>query len=269
MDPAEKQARKQFANLIHRLNSENPSARLAAREELGQMGPEAPRRLRIYLEDMAHIRRREPIVILGVIFIGAILSLCFHIDTTVLFMMIPSAMVLFFSWRQRYGVATGALARFEDVQDIGLVLDALDVTDPSSRIDISNALVRLLPRLTVRDASWLNQRQRERLCKLLAGATTELAIEILKVLEQIGDEAALPYAQRLTVAPDPMLRQAAAECLLFIQQRAEEKRAHQTLLRPSSASEVTPEYLLRPGVGPSEVEPQQLLRPPTIQDYEC
>jgi hypothetical protein len=110
------------------------------------------------------------------------------------------------------------------------------------------------------DASRLSDRQRDCLYALLYSSDTELALAILKALEQIGDDRAVLYLEALTGSRDTAIREAAVACLPFLKARAEQHRLSQTLLRASNAADTTPEHLLRPARGTGETDPQQLLR---------
>src|SRR5436305_1323914 len=87
----------------------------------------------------------------------------------------------------------------------------------------------------------------------------------LKALEQVGDEAGIPYVERLikryaATEPEKRVRAQAGESLPFLQQSAQRLRSSQTLLRAGQPSEVGAEELLRPAIGTSQAHPEQLLR---------
>ncbi len=94
-----------------------------------------------------------------------------------------------------------------------------------------------------------------------------LQLAILKALEQIGDETAVPIVAQIAETRQwrdvHTVRAAARECLPFLRLRAQQQQAAQTLLRASANSEtVIPEMLLRPATATSaECAPEQLLRP--------
>jgi hypothetical protein len=93
-----------------------------------------------------------------------------------------------------------------------------------------------------------------------------LKIAALRALEQVGDETALPVVEKLAKsAGDTQVRFAAQECLPFLQQRADQVRVEQTLLRasgPGSSADV----LLRPASNGAEAAPQQLLRASRVDE---
>lgn len=93
-----------------------------------------------------------------------------------------------------------------------------------------------------------------------------LILATLKALEQVGDEAAVPYVEQLALANPKSpaqyrIRESARECLPYLRSGAAQRQGSQTLLRASSsdAGQQT-NVLLRPAVNVSTVEEAQLLR---------
>ncbi|HZO89504.1 MAG TPA: hypothetical protein VFB38_14345 [Chthonomonadaceae bacterium] len=83
---------------------------------------------------------------------------------------------------------------------------------------------------------------------------------------QIGDSRVLPHVEHLAkgkgfAAKDSRIQQAAEECLPFLCERIAGQDAAETLLRGSSASNPTPDQLLRPTAGAPKTEARQLLWP--------
>jgi hypothetical protein len=166
--------------------------------------------------------------------------------------------------------AARMLARFDDVRAMGALIEALDWPEEQVRVAARLALLRLLPRLRASDATLLRPGQRASLYRYLkmrnAHRDVDFLLAILKALEQVGDASALPPVQRLAEGAghtynQRRVRRAARECLPYLEARAEQQRASQTLLRASSAVATTPQMLLRPATGGNNAEPQQLLRP--------
>jgi hypothetical protein len=133
------------------------------------------------------------------------------------------------------------------------------------------ALTELLPQLQTSDADRFSPEQMEGLLWLLRHfpayhyhqkqSLIKLRLAILKALEQIGDQRAIEPVTRLTAHKDPQIREAAQECLSFLQARTTEQQHAMTLLRPSDAMSATPEMLLRPAAaGDSGKSQEQLLR---------
>jgi hypothetical protein len=58
----------------------------------------------------------------------------------------------------------------------------------------------------------------------------------------------------------PRIVRAAQECLPYLQMKAEQRKASNTMLRASDPVTVTPDVLLRPAIGHENPEPQTLLR---------
>lgn len=124
------------------------------------------------------------------------------------------------------------------------------------------ALREILPQLKASD-----RLSREEMLGLLSllhpphSGNFHLVLSVLKALEQVGDEMAIPAVTALTSPRKPaLIRRAASECLPYLLARAEQQRLERTLLRASqSASHAIPETLLRP-VTPSNTPAEQLLR---------
>lgn len=168
-----------------------------------------------------------------------------------------------------HGKAARALAELQDVRAVGALVGALLFTSGESRRLLTSALVGLLVRLRATDASLLNPAQRAILYDILQYEYlrygVDLPVAILKAFAQIGDEDALPYVQWLAerngrTAEERRVHEEARECLPFLQDRVEQLRISQTLLRPAVSLE-NPSELLRPSSGTQEQAPDTLLRP--------
>ncbi len=170
--------------------------------------------------------------------------------------------------------AAGKLAQSEDLRVVGPLCDTLDTEDKNVRAVLAEALTRLLPRLQASDAGLLNVDQRAKLNQVLKQKRwlkqTGLVIAVLNAYRQVGDSKALPLVAKLAAEqdlsgrplPETSIQAAAKECLPFLQQRAEQERASQSLLRAAAAPATPSEVLLRPAqAGASTSDPQQLLRP--------
>ena len=124
-----------------------------------------------------------------------------------------------------------------------------------------------MPRVQASDAQYLNADEMQALIDALRKQKgyPGLMLALLKGLEQIGDERALANVEALTRDTEifPKVRQAARDCLPYLQIRAEQAKQAQTLLRASSGYEIAPETLLRPasGVSAASNDAQELLRP--------
>jgi hypothetical protein len=167
---------------------------------------------------------------------------------------------------------TKELAEFEDIRSVGPLAEALEYQDRALKAIAEDKLKRLLPRLQASDAGLLDEEQRKCLYRALRGRDTNLILAVLKALEQIGDEQAVPFVQKLAngeglAARYSGIREAAQECLPALQQRAERERSRQTLLRAASASDTPSDMLLRPASGALEADPQQLHRASGAEEH--
>jgi hypothetical protein len=152
---------------------------------------------------------------------------------------------------------------------------------PTQFLSISDtaleALLKLLPDVTAKDARYISDGQMQALLSLLAvhnqgivksRYSTELPLAILKALEQIGDSRAIESVQSLTTGKTNRLyHQVARECLIALKQHGEERERNRSLLLPSSL-EAGPETLLRATTWKEEAQPNQLLRAATHQEEE-
>jgi hypothetical protein len=171
------------------------------------------------------------------------------------------------------------LTKVDDLRCVGALVD---VWNSPGRIDYPvhiceqarTALTRLLPRLEAGDAPLLKETQRAVLRSILTStanansvkdADVDFTLAILKAFENVGDWKSAPYVKRLTGSVTPKrIRDAASECLPYLQALAEKHKPGETLLRASSANEaanVSPETLLRPAAPQQDVAPDTLLRP--------
>ena len=93
--------------------------------------------------------------------------------------------------------AVKQIAVLDDIRAVGPLADALELDAKSIRTVARKALTRLLPRLQASDAHLLNADQRASLHRALKSKDEEFVIAALKAYEQVGDEKALPYVERL------------------------------------------------------------------------
>ncbi len=165
--------------------------------------------------------------------------------------------------------AARELAKHNDIRGAGHLAEALEWPDPRLRKVAAVALIRLLPEMQASDASLLSADQRLCLYGKLnprsIRSQPQLVLAILKALEQVGDEAALPYVKKLAEmdvgrGTELQVRVAALACLPFLEQRIQKQWATETLLRPSAAGGASSEILLRPAHQGGATDPSQLLR---------
>lgn len=156
-----------------------------------------------------------------------------------------------------------SMAKTAAPQMVGAFAACLDDRDKSVQREATEALKRLLPKVKASDKQHITAAEMNSLLKRLGGKDHRLTLAILKALEQIGDERALPKVEAIasehsTYPVEVML--AAQECLPYLRQLAEASRQAHTLLR-ASESTTAPETLLRAASGTTTEKPDQLLRP--------
>ncbi len=164
--------------------------------------------------------------------------------------------------------ATEVIAQFDDVRYVPDLVDALAYSDKHMNGVAVAALTNLLPRLPASDSERLDSEQRKLLHRWLTIKNKESALvqAILKALEQIGDERDLPSVQKMaereaSTQREKTLREAARQCLPYVEQRAEKNRVANTLLRAATASGPNMESLLRPVASSPRTDYEDLLRP--------
>ncbi len=162
------------------------------------------------------------------------------------------------------------LAKIEDVRCIGRLAEVLEWPDSTVRHVAISSLSRLLPQVKASDKVFQTAHQRANLHRMLtlpnAGRHAGFLVNLLKALEQVGDDAAMPYVQQLAKAIPTSTQQrrvcdAARECLPYLELRADLNRNSQTLLRASSAFSVGADMLVRPASASGDTDRDQLLRP--------
>jgi len=179
---------------------------------------------------------------------------------------------------------TAQVAGKADIHSIGPLIDACGIDDWQTTKTAMAALTDLLPLLQNEDAPPLDAAQRARLCTLLnqeggnlwqkdihnlfqpgISRTIQFQIAVLQALKHVGGQEALPTVQRLaTMEPktpgERDIQREALACLSVLEQRMEEARNSDTLLRPSDASSLASDSLLRPTTGSPGLAPEELLR---------
>ncbi|HZT42838.1 MAG TPA: hypothetical protein VFA07_11790 [Chthonomonadaceae bacterium] len=209
------------------------------------------------------------------VYIG-VLFIAFRINQPVLFIAIFVMMLVGLTLKsevekkseaQQY--ITRKLIEWDDVRVVGPLAEELASLEQDIRFAAERALISLLPRLRATDADLLNTDQRHCLYYALSGTRQIwLKIAILKALEQVGDSEAIPYVERLAAGEgaaewSPEVRQAAIDCLPYLQERTRQESTRQTLLRSADLAGAAAETLLRSAGETQETDPQQLLRVPT------
>lgn len=154
------------------------------------------------------------------------------------------------------------LVALHDKRMVGPLCDALGFPDKEIRKQTERALIELLPTLQATDASLLQAVPRLHLHLALSRKKPEFTLAALKALKQIGNKDSLPAVQNLIARcddpEDRAVREAAEECLLFLQ--TQEARSRDTLLRASGMT-TPPDVLLRPSQDQPPTPAEELLRP--------
>jgi hypothetical protein len=190
-------------------------------------------------------------------------------------------------------MAVCALSNMDDRNAVGLLLEVafrLKYRLETQTIESAlSGLNRLLPRLQEEEAQSLTGSQRESLYGLLIRHSDfvlrqeradgpprgtpftywdiPLTKSILHVYRYIGDAGALRRVTTLaniedmyTTKESRLIREAARECLPYLQEQIEAVRCSKSLLRASHVPDAAPETLLRPLAETGAVHSDQLLR---------
>ena len=157
-----------------------------------------------------------------------------------------------------------------DKQAVGQIVEGLFI---KSQIDFAQEMLTgLLPRLQISDVNLLSLRHHSILNRHLDGAWGSLTasranfvLAILKAYEQVGGAQDLLTVERLAQGKgyakrNKEIREAAQDCLPYLQARADGQELRQTLLRASSESGDNSGTLLRPAHAANITDPAQLLR---------
>jgi hypothetical protein len=170
--------------------------------------------------------------------------------------------------------ATAVLAQFDDPRYVGPLAEALEYGDKNTASLARSALTRLLPALRPDQGELLNDDQRAVLGRALFSNDSQqpLVLAIVKALEQVGDERDCAAVKRLAggegaLGKHATVREAAAACLPYVEQRAEQNRAASTLLRAATSSGGV-EELLRPAQGAPTDDAALLLRAESVPESE-
>ena len=180
-----------------------------------------------------------------------------------------------FSLSNKQTEAARKLAQTDDIRAVGPLAEALEWPDASIKFTAATGLIRLLPRLTASDGNLLNAAQRANLYGMLrmryVHSHYPLVEAILKALQQVGDEAAIPVVERLEKAHayttnQKRIKQLASDTLPLLATSARNQGASAMLLRASSAQDTPSDLLLRGAMANNEDAPQQLLRASSTQN---
>jgi hypothetical protein len=182
-----------------------------------------------------------------------------------------------------------ALSNDQDLTQVGALIHTLKGTNASVRDLAKRALIELLPKLKASDSSKLSDAERGILTKQLNinprdlgyREVTEmfspsafrrevnLRVSILKAYEQVGGSKELSTVDKLARGVSTIqrssripeeIKNAASECLPYLEARASDERASKQLLRASSPEPSGNGELLRAVIGLPEKGEDQLLR---------
>ena len=180
-----------------------------------------------------------------------------------------------------------AIADAQEIEYIGLFADALSLDVGQDRTPLREALTRLLPQLTDKNANLLNVQQRHNLNRGLQAGTksgnyeggdqfhaskfADYCIAIMQAFSVVGDKASVKTVEKLALMKPESeqqgrVRNAARYYLPLIQQRAQEEDNSAILLRASDTGTLR-NQLLRPAASSAnETDAQQLLRAATSEE---
>jgi hypothetical protein len=257
----------QSRSLSERSEAEVALNRLTPNELIDLMAIERQKRL---------VRKRNMVIgIVAYVAIMLTVSILFHTANMIMYIgsfsgVLSAAM----AFSPAHKVAARALAKFDDVNAVGSLVETLEMPDPEVQSAVREGLAQLLPRLRASDAHLLNVEQRRILRKQMSSQPsiknqqpTRMFIEAaVKGLEQVGDESFLETVENLAngrgfgVFDD--VKAAADRCLPYLKQRIENDRLSHDLLRAASNGQsYDPDGLLRPAASITPTDPAELLRP--------
>jgi len=261
-------------------DTESRSASSDSRPWVGpkaSLSPETVETLSTRLRSLARIRRRNVAVTASGAVVGTVLAFVSATGFSraqgagnflMAGMLGSLAAMVYFALSGTYAQRnlTNSLIHSDDLQIVPPLIQAAATVEVSGTAAVM-LLTRLLPRLRASDANLLDATDRILLNTAIAkhSRNTSFVLAALKALQQIGDAASIPVVQRLAAqtglrALDPAVRSAAKECLEFLNVRAAQTEANQTLLRASGAAEAPTDMLLRVVDSAAPTASDELLR---------
>jgi hypothetical protein len=160
--------------------------------------------------------------------------------------------------------AVQALYTAGEPRAVGVLAIALRDGDYTVQRVAEQALRDLLPRVRASDAAYIDREQMAALLTLAEHGNAHMQTVLLRALEQIGDERAIPAVESLVAyGATTAVRRLASECLPYLTERVRLAREQSTLLRGSAspALAAASAQLLRPASGKETTPAEQLLRP--------
>lgn len=190
--------------------------------------------------------------------------------------LIGLAMTVVLDWKvSKYALSNNikkAIARKAkqggDIEWLGVLLLILGDADTMVNTTIEESLLQILSSIKASDRNKIESSAMMTLIGALSSKWPKLALAILKALEQVGDERALPKVEAMfrelkgaNGQTQRQLREAAEACLPYLRQKAEIASQSRTLLRASSVSHEEDEsVLLRPSHSAGSTDSSELLR---------
>lgn len=267
--------------LLKLLNSIHAPARNGALQEVKALPPEELLELleeAVHCQEANHGKRKVIVKGIGVI-ACAIIFICLMArshDSSLTFTIFAVALILS---GLAEGIAEGITAPLlsklspalhglcsvlENTDDLRYVVPALRLYDQlegrdPSREEIAAVLLRLLPLVRASHATLWTKEEKEAFLLPLKFFNTNVALILatLKALGQVGGAESIRRIKELIAGKQhgglfaiqgvtDEIREAARECLGYLEASYEQTQQMQTLLRPSAASAISPDTLLRP-----------------------
>lgn len=260
--------------LLRELENRDPKRREASLAEVRRLPFEQHLALKIAADgELPHWFWKPIALIVGVSAIAAAVSMAGYSGTILYFGLLAALAVIVCLWPSRSCSAGADLDRVlhecGDENVLGSVLDVV-VRRRSEGLDCLMLVpfAKLgLKQATISSLNALTPAQKQALSLILSRPFDDphLTKAVLNALEQVGDAQAIPVVKRLSEAgaltPLAMqIRDAARECLQYLEIRAEQAQQAQTLLRPSDIDRGSdPNVLLRPAENANQTPPEQLL----------
>lgn len=258
--------------LVNRLDSKDAFMREETEQAIRSLGPEATAML---LHLAAEAKRGYWLRYAGGCTIGTVIffAVVFLIDQSRLrlgglacglgWLVLYLGSVVAVSRRQR-NVAI-ALALLDDIRAINSLIEACGYPDKCVKKGATKSLILLLPRLQSQNRDLLTRESRIALHQWLFSQNKACVLATLAALQHIGNQDDLVWLRRLTQrkfkAGEEDIEAAAQACLQTIQQRIDQERPQETLLRAAESPSADAGHLLRPAEwAQNSVDPQQLLR---------
>lgn len=258
-------------NLLKALSSTKPKRREEAERRLAELGPDAVPILLAVLREESRKRARNKRALgwaaVGFVLLMFLVALFSGWDQVSSFTSFVSVFATMAAATQLQKGATSALAEYDDVRGVGAFATALEFDDKKVASKAEAKLIALLPRLNASDSTLLDADQRKCLCRaLLKRQRADLALAILRALEQVGGEDVLETVAKVAkgegrAAVTSEVVRAAQDALPAVRHRSEIEQSARLLLRPSSAPDDASAILLRPAMGAEPANPAILLRP--------